>query len=350
MSRPDSPQGGVSDNAYFDGKPTPKLVAPAGAGRGWWPFKTGPDERTVHAPKTVYDTIGDRPRADYDTEVQIYQESKWRRGFIVHCLPSCVGVGALGGFGSLWMHRRGHIRHVPRAHYVLFGASFYASLAVATTGCHHLIVALSDYRTADWQAGMAGVIGGVYFALGQSGIGSGTAMLGGYSVALGYTLLCYMLNKHNLRAYDNFFGTQQSIETPIHRIAPEMQQMYRAYLYDHRPLEDTPIARREARVSKRLETDTRIDAESAKQAFNDMWNTGTLPLPKWFPFFPVEEPHPVEKLYQERKRQENHDRGVTELLKGEQLLLKRPMRAQSGRDLDKMPTEPVQLPKPKYPQ
>ena len=336
----------INDNPYFDEGKSPRSIGPfAGNGRGWWPFKTGPDERTVHAPRSIYDAIGDRPRADYLTEAQIYNESKWRRGFLVNCFPTTLGVGLVGGFGSLWFHRRGNVRHIPRAHYVLYGTAFYASLGGIVSGAHQLIVMLSDYRTADWQAGMAGILGGLYFGLGNTGIGSGTAMLGGYSIAMGYTLLCYFKNRQALHAYDNFFATQQSLETPIHKIAPEMQPMYRAYLFDHRPLEDSDEARRAALVSQRLESDLRIDATTAKQAFYDVFDGKLLPLPKWFPFFPVEEPHPVEALLQQRKKQDNLERGVQELLQGEQLLLKRPMRAASGRALDRMPSDPVELPK-----
>lgn len=274
-----------------------------------WPLKTG-DDNSFHKSQessTIYGSLGEIPRYDYNTEVHRYSESKWRRGMLQNVVPAvCYG----GGIGFVYglVQARQNVRHVSRPKVVFRHTFAMASIGLTTRAVHQFLVVQSNYRSKDWHALVSGMIGGVTFAFTTStGVGSG--VIGGFVIGVCYTGGCYALSWYQRRALQNFLITQQAKETPVHRVAPELQPMYRAFLFDHRPIEESDELRRRSLLLERTNTDTRLDAQATLEALNfTQWQCFSwMEFPEWWPLRFTSQSE-QEVLAEQRARDDNYQR------------------------------------------
>ena len=275
-----------------------------------WPWKTGEDENFRKSPPTMsegalYDSLGRLPKYDYRTEVERYNESRWRRGLIDNVVPT-TAYGSIAGFCIGVFQSRRSLRHMSRPRVIFTHMYSCGGVALLTTSVHHFLVVSSGYCQKDWHAMLSGCIGGVAFAAtGNSSVSR--SLVGGMIVGLFYAGACWFGNYWQKRTLTNFLITQQSQDTPVHRVAPELQPMYRAFLFDHRPIEDTDELRRRALLLDRTDTDTRLDARSFLEAVNFYKFFNWCEFPEWWPL-KFAEPSEEEKLVQARMKEDAYDR------------------------------------------
>lgn len=246
----------------------------------WWPFRTGDDDTLNATPAAadVYASIGDMPTNDYYTELQRYHEAKWRRGMVHNVVPGVL-FGAASGLGwGTYQSRRSHMRHISRPKVIATHVGAVTAIALTTTAVHHFLLVSSGYKQSSFQPLIAGMVGGCAFSMSYTG---SVNMVAGALVGVLYTAICKTTNWYQERAMIDFLTTQQQIQTPIHRVAPELQMLYRSFLFDHRPVEDSDVDRRRALLLEREANDTRLDSQAYLSAVQRAMESVTFP--EWWP-------------------------------------------------------------------
>jgi len=298
-----------------------------------WPMKSANDESFRHSnKKSIYDdVVNDMPEYSYDQEMLKYNELRWRKGFIHNVIPSVVYGTTLGFLWGLNESRRGLVRHVSRWQIITGNMFTGAGLALCTSGVHQAILMASEYKAAVWQPVAAGCGGGALFSVLAEGTSVGKGAGAGFAVGVFYTICCIAAEKYQERALTNFFVTQQQRETPVAKVTPEVQRLYRAWLYDHRPIEDFDKAKREAMVLDRDAADTRLDSQTFIKAMT-LEQLDWIEFPEWWPlkFKPQTDEKAV--IVEKRLRDDAFERRKMALLEN-QVMFSHPMRTESGKAL-----------------
>ena len=298
-----------------------------------WPMKSSNDEsfRLSNKQKTIYDDVlADMPEYSYDMEMVKYNELRWKKGFVHNVVPS-ICYGSIAGFcWGLNESRRGLVRHVSRWQIITGNVLTGAGLALCTSGVHQGLLMAADYKAAVWQPIVAGCGGGAIFSALAEGTTIGKGAGAGFAVGVAYTIACIGAEKYQERSLTNFFVTQQQRETPITKITPEVQRLYRAWLYDHRPIEDYDKVRREALVLDREAGDTRLDAQTFIKAMT-LEQLDFIEFPEWWPL-KLKPKTDKAAVVEKRMRDDAYERRKMALLEN-QIMFSHPMRTESGKAL-----------------
>jgi hypothetical protein len=294
-------------------------------------MKQGNDESFRHSnkPKSIYDDVTQElTEYEYNMELYKYNELRWRRGLLHNVVPATI-YGTIGGF--LWgisESRRGLVRHVNRARIIAGNTFSGAGISLCIAATHHGLLMAADYKAAVWQPVAAGGIGGATFSVLSEGMSASKGATGGFIVGVIYTVITLGAQKYQERSLTNFFIAQQQQEIPVHKVAPELQRLYRAWLYDHRPIEDLDKMKREALILDREATDTRLDAATFMRAMT-IDQLDWMEFPEWWPlkFAPKAE---KAQMVEKRLRDDAYERRKSALLEN-QVMFSHPMRTQSGR-------------------
>ncbi|KEG13557.1 hypothetical protein DQ04_00931050 [Trypanosoma grayi] len=298
-----------------------------------WPFRTGNDDRfqVTSAEETIYDAIkGEMPPHRYETEVSSYLEWRWRRGLLQSVFPvTCYSavLGCVIGFRQA----RTEGRHIGRYKVLWRYSSTFAAMGLLTTAFHHLLVVRNNYHDRLYYPMLAGASGAVLLTMASQMGTLGQGMFAGSLVGVMYTLGCYGMTYYHKRRLKIFLQQQQVQQVPVHKVSPELQRMYRAYLYDNRPLEEKDYLRRQAVVLSLGAEDARLDAKTilhnmTPEVFD--W----VNFPDWWPLkFPQQTEE--ERMILERQRDEEVERRKQLFLETDDgALLKRVYRAKQYRD------------------
>jgi hypothetical protein len=300
-------------------------------GTSLWPFKTGRDDSFRLAEKSIYDQVGELPDYDYRGEVKRFNESRWRKGWVQNVVPSGFYAGIIGFAWGMFECRRGNVRHKSRPEIVVMYTLSCVGVSIATTLSHQLIMMFCSYKPKIWQPAAAGMCGGMSFSLAMSASSPQAALYGGFCIGAGYTALCLSKESYDERKLVNFFASQQQQDVDISRVTPEMQEMYRAWLFDHRPLEDTDMTRRGALLLERDGTDTRLDSNTFRDAMQ-LHYFDDYSFPDWWPF-KFQPPTKKESLLEQRMRDDMHERRRRAILSDDQVMMKHPLRTETAKQL-----------------
>jgi hypothetical protein len=222
------------------------------------------------------------------------------------------------------------IRYANRFKIVAHQTGVVTALSLSVAFSHHMIVVACDYKELRWQPMAAGCAGGIGYSMMAAGGVNGPGVAGGFMVGVVYSAVCLGIRWYDERHMRSFFRTQQQRETPIHKVAPEMQMMYRAYLYDFRPIEDLDELRRRALTKDRDSKDLRLDAQAYREAMKMQPVWDFIALPDWWPLKMSEQ----DQLLEQRMRDDAHERRKKGFLDehGEgQMLLTHLARTEQGR-------------------
>ncbi|EPY28049.1 hypothetical protein AGDE_10576 [Angomonas deanei] len=217
-----------------------------------WPFRTGNDDRFQTTPEeSIYDPIKSQlPPHRYEIEVDNYLEWRSRRGFLQSVFPVAC-YGAIAGFVIGFRQSRVDGRYIGRYKVMWRYTSTMAMVGLFTSGIHHYMIVRNDYKDKFFYPVLSGTMGAVAVTLiGQMG-NTGQGVFVGSFIGILYALGCYGMNYYHRRRLRIFLQQQQIQQVPVHKVSPELQRMYRAFLFDHRPLEDSDVARREAVILSR---------------------------------------------------------------------------------------------------
>ncbi|KAG5468252.1 hypothetical protein LSCM1_02230 [Leishmania martiniquensis] len=302
-----------------------------------WPFRTGNDERfqTSSGPPSTDDIYaavcqGSLPPHRYGVEVDNYLEWRWRRGFVQSVFPvTCYG--ALAGVCVGFRQSRFEGRYIGRYRIMWRYTSTFAAVGLLTSAFHHLLVVRNRYHDKLHYPIVSGAAGAVILCL-ASQVGTiGQGMFVGFFLGILYGVGCHGMTYYHRRRLRTFLHEQQLQQVPIHKVSPELQPMYRAFLFDHRPLEEKDKKTREAVAISRSVNDTRLDAQTfmsnmTPEVFE--W----VNFPDWWPLkWPMQTEE--EQLLLERQRDEEVERRKRIFLETEDGgLLKRKNRAKEYRD------------------
>lgn len=303
----------------------------------FWPFKRGADDvfrvsDEKRFTRELYDSVGGIPKYTYEQEYGRYQTRKWRKGLIHSLAPSAMCGAGLGFAWGLYESRRGMIRYTNRFRVITHQMMVCTSLSLSVAFAHHMIVVACDYREMRWQPMAAGCAGGIGYSMLAAGGVNGAGMAGGLLVGFLYTTACLGVRWYDGRHHHSFFRTQQQRETPIHKIAPELQLMYRAWLFDNRPVEELDELRRRALTKDRDEKDMRLDAQAYREAMKlqPVWDA--IALPEWWPLKMSEQ----DVLLEQRMRDDANERRKKGFLDAEgegAMLLTHVARTEQGRSV-----------------
>lgn len=278
----------------------------------FWPFKTGYDDTfrvATEKPASIYDQVGAMPERNFEDEYQIYRSRKWRKGLLQSLVPAISAGATLGFLWGLSESRRGLIRYANRFKIVLHQTVVVAGIAAVVSTCHHMLVVMTKYKEGRWQPLASGTVGGVIYATLVSGGVSPAGAFAGFIVGMLYSAVCIFMSWYDHRHMVSFLGTQQLRDTPIHRVAPEMQPLYRSWLYDHRPIEDLDALQRRALTQLRDEGDLRLDAQAYREAMKlqPVWDK--IQFPEWWPLKMSEK----DELLEQRLRDDQFSRRKREM-------------------------------------
>ncbi|CAJ1022534.1 hypothetical protein, conserved [Leishmania lindenbergi] len=302
-----------------------------------WPFRTGNDDRfqTTSGPsgtEDIYTTLrqGALPPHRYGVEVDNYLEWRWRRGFVQSVFPvSCYG--AVAGFCVGFRQSRVEGRYVGRYRIMWRYTSTFAAVGLLTSAFHHLLVVRNHYHDKFYYPVVAGTGGAAVLSLASQMGTLGQGMFVGAFLGMLYGLGCYGMTYYHRRHLQIFLHEQQLRQVPVHKVSPELQPMYRAFLYDNRPLEEADKKHRETVALSRSIDDTRLDAQTfmsnmTPEVFE--W----VNFPDWWPLkWPMQTEE--EQMLLERQRNEEVERRKNVFLETEDAgLLKRKNRAKEYRD------------------
>lgn len=303
-----------------------------------WPFRTGNDERFNASPvdssasEDIYSSVrnGDLPPHRYTVEVNHYMQWRWRRGFLQNIFPvTCYS--AVAGFGVGFRQSRVEGRYIGRYRIIWRYTSTFAAVGLLTSAVHHFLVVRNNYCDKVYYPILAGTAGATVLTVAAQMGSIGQGMFIGAFIGALYGLGCYGVNYLNSRRLKIFLQEQQVRQVPIYKVSPELQPMYRAYLYDHRPLEESDKQIREAVILSRSMGDTRLDAEAflnnmTPEVFD--W----VNFPDWWPLkWPIQTEE--EQMLLERQRYEEIERRKRVFLETEDGgLLKRKNRMKEYRD------------------
>ena len=269
-----------------------------------WPFRTGDDDRfLVSDPAhSIYREIGDDlPERCFEAELANYQTNKWKRGWLQSVIPTAIYGGVLGGLVGV-RQAKFEGRYVGRHKVIGRYTMTFAAVGLSVSGFHHFLVVGNGYRTSWYQPVVAGAVGtavccnaGAVGSLGQGLVAGG--VVGGL-----YAAAHYGSNWYTSRQLRNFMIEQQQNLVPVHKVSPDLQPAYRAFLHDYRPMEESSVAARRAVILSREEEDTRLDATA-------VFNTMTPDVYDWVSFpewWPLKMPNPTEDdlLVAQRLQQE----------------------------------------------
>ncbi|KAG8345059.1 hypothetical protein ERJ75_001415200 [Trypanosoma vivax] len=298
-----------------------------------WPFRIGNDERfqVSSQQETIYDAIkGEMPPYRYGTEIDNYLQWRWRRGLIQSVFPvTCYG--AIAGFLIGVRQARIEGRYIGRCRVLWRYSSTLAAVGLLTTAFHHVLVVRNNYRDRLHYPIVAGASGAsvLMWAAQMGTLGQG--MLAGSLIGVLYALGCYAVKYYHTRRLNVFLRQQQTQQVPVHKVSPELQRMYRAYLYDNRPLEDVDVFKRHTDVLSMEEGDLRLDAKRiiynmAPEVYD--W----VNFPDWWPLkFPQQTEE--ERMLYERQRDEEVERRKRAIMESDDgMMIKRMNRMKKYRD------------------
>ncbi|KAG5493946.1 hypothetical protein JKF63_01778 [Porcisia hertigi] len=302
-----------------------------------WPFRTGNDDRfqtstRLSEVEDIYTAVrqGSLPPHRYRVEVDNYIEWRWRRGFLPSVFPvTCYG--AVAGFCVGFRQSRIEGRYVGRYRIMWRYTSTFAAVGLLTSAFHHLLVVRNHYHDRLYYPIVAGAAGAVILSVASQMGTIGQGMFVGAFLGVLYGLGCYSMTYYHRRRLGIFLHEQQIQQVPIHKVSPELQPMYRAFLYDNRPVEEEDKKTREAITLSRSIDDTRLDAHTfmsnmTPEVFD--W----VNFPDWWPL-KVPTQTEEEQLLLERQRSEEIERRKNIFLETEDAgLLKRKNRAKAYRD------------------
>lgn len=229
------------------------------------PFRTGNDElfqSTEPHRETIYDALGnDLPENPYTIELAKYYEWRWRRGMIQSVMPVAITgtvIGALVGYRNASLEGR----YVGRAKILMRYVATGGTVGLTCAAVHHLLIVRNNYEERFYYPMFAGATGStIVTLLTQSGTITVGFMAGAMIGSL-YSATCWLSKWYERRRLGVFLETQRTMQVPVHKVSPELQPMYRAYLFDNRPLEESTDARRKAALLSRTGDDMRLDAEA----------------------------------------------------------------------------------------
>lgn len=233
------------------------------SGKGFWPFRVGNDGiyQTENKIETIYDAVGSIPERPFSQELTKYNEWRLRRGFIQAVLPSTSAgffLGFLIGFRQSRLEGRYVGRYKILGRYLAGGAS----CGLASAAIHHFLLVNNHYEDRFFYPIMSGAVATtIITALTQSG-SIGLSVLAGSLLGSCYSLACMGMRWFHNRKVKSFLETQRQMQTPIHKVTPELQPLYRSYLYDNRPVEEEAEGRRKALIVARSGEDDRLDAQA----------------------------------------------------------------------------------------
>jgi hypothetical protein len=278
----------------------------------FWPFKTGYDDTfrvATEKPPSIYDQVGAIPERNFEQEYDMYRSRKWRKGLLQGLIPAMSVGTLLGLMWGVYESRRGLIRYANRFRIVFHQTVVVAGLSGVVATTHHMLVVATKYREGRWQPLCAGTVGGVIYATLVSGSVSPAGALAGFIIGLLYSGACIFMAWYDHRHTVSFLGTQQQRDTPIHRIAPELQPLYRSWLYDHRPIEDLSDLQRRALTQLREQKDLRLDAQAYREAMKlqPVWDM--IQFPEWWPLKMSEK----DELLEQRLRDDQFERRKREM-------------------------------------
>ncbi|KAK7200764.1 hypothetical protein NESM_000134600 [Novymonas esmeraldas] len=303
-----------------------------------WPFRTGNDDRFQTSSsgssgaEDIYAAVrsGALPPHPYGVEVGHYMEWRWRRGFVQSVFPvTCYG--AMAGFCVGFRQSRVEGRYVGRYRIMWRYTSTFAAVGLLTSAFHHLLVVRNNYHDKVHYPVVAGTAGAVVLSVASQMGTIGQGMFVGGFLGVMYGLGCYGMTYYQRRRLRVFLHEQQVRQVPVYKVSPELQPMYRAFLYDNRPLEEEDMRSREAVTLSRSIDNTRLDAHTfmnnmTPEVFD--W----VNFPDWWPLkWPMQTEE--EQILLERQRSEEVERRKTMILETEDGgLLKRKNRAKAFRD------------------
>lgn len=298
-----------------------------------WPFRVGRDDRfqVTETEETIYDVIkGEMPPHCYETEVDRYLEWRWRRGLIQSVFPATCYSAVLGcALGFRQSRTEG--RYIGRSRVLWRYGSTFAAMGLLTTAFHHMLVVRNNYRDRLFYPMLAGASGATVLVVASQMGTIGQGMVAGSLVGLLYTVHCYGMTYYHKRRMKIFLRQQQTQQVPVHKVSPELQLMYRAYLYDNRPLEEEDILKRQAVVLSLDEDNTQLDAKRITHNMTPEF-VEWVNFPDWWPLkFPMQSEE--QRMVLERQRNEEAERRKRLILEMEDgALLKRVNRAKKYRD------------------
>eukprot|EP00760_Papus_ankaliazontas_P033088 PhM_4_TR6171/c0_g1_i1/m.48100 len=276
-----------------------------------WPFRHQKEPTKYKTSKDIYDDIGGMPDREYNSVLREYNEQRLRKGYLHNVMPMTVYSGAVGSLYGLYSARR-TVRHANALKTIgRYGFSF-AVVGCITATSHQILIVMSDYHTQLWQTAVSGSIGGSMIAFTTTGNVAVSAMAGCF-IGLGYTCAHWGLELWRDRALRIFLHEQQQQQIPISRITPELQEVYRAFLFDNRPMEESDMERRRLQLAVRKASDTRLDAKSHMDALSDAM-TG-ITMPAWWPIkFGEPDPNSVDAMARARAKEDEIERRKKKIL------------------------------------
>lgn len=205
-----------------------------------------------------------------------------------------------------------------------------ALVGLASSSIHHFLVVRNRYEEKFFYPMIAGA-GASFVVTTATQMGTVTTgvVVGSFAGCI-YTLCCFAMKYYHNRRMKIFLEQQRQMQVPVHKVSPELQPMYRAFLFDNRPIEEESEVKRRAMMLARSDDDSRLDA----QAFlNNMtpevfdW----ISFPDWWPLkypFQTEE----QQLLLDRQRADEIRRR-TDMMLEDGRWLKRRNRATAHREL-----------------
>lgn len=282
--------------------------------RRLWPFRRGDDDifNQTHTKETIYDALGAMPKNNYETELRNYIEGRWRRGFIQSVVPTTL-LGSFVGFFVGIQQATYRNRHDPRIKVIASSIGGFAMLGLGVSGSHHMLIVKNNYNDSALFPMLAGVTGSTIFAF-FNGVNAVYGSVTGIGVGATYALACYGVRWFEERRIRNFLATAQNRDTPVHKVAPELQPLYRTFLFEFRPIEESSELRRRAMLYSRDEHDSRIDTESMLFALQPEF-VSWISFPDWWPLKVATGNVEQQTLINARRKGEEYTRRYTGLLK-----------------------------------
>lgn len=249
-------------------------------------FRTADDDTMITSEGSstkigIYQNIGDLPKYDFQTEIRRYNAARWDKGLLQTAIPIAVYGSIVGMFLGMY---RGHYQSRYSGHHkvILRTTASGALFGFCAAGMHQFLVMHSDYRLSSWHPFLAGGIGGLMTSQ-MAGMNFTASGLTAFFTCIGYGGLSRAFDVYQRRYLKNFLQEQQRKQTPIHQVTPEMQPMYRAFLYDYRPIENRSELKRRAQLLSREDDGKRMDAHTLLQnIIPDFFDWITFP--DWWPF------------------------------------------------------------------
>lgn len=296
-----------------------------------YPLRTGNDDLFANPPDTIYDSIQkDLPPENFNVALKTYLQGRWRRGMVQQVVPTTcysAGLGFLVGFRQ----SRTEGRYIGRYKVMWRYTSTFAAVGLLTSALHQFMIVKNGYRDTFYFPLLAGASGAVILTVASQMGSVGQGMFVGSFLGVLYSLACYGVAYYHHRRLSTFFHQQQLHQVPVHKMAQELQPVYRAYLFDHRPLEEDDKRRRESMMLSRSADGSRLDARAfMENSTPEVYEW--VNFPEWWPLkFPVQTED--DQLLMERQRREEIERRKNVFLSTQEgALLKRKSRMKQYRD------------------